>query len=490
MSPERYMREKVRNLPFGKCHVNSNWQLAGLAQVIVTRIRPEGNLAVGFFLVDTFCLGVKDAGFNPNMNMFEYTDLLRHFYNYETEFEEISYNEAHNLIYGAISFAEEGGISPSKEFRIPRYILEEDTEDIPLIEYEYGKNGKHFLLINNAKDQLYLHTLQKVLGDDFEYVDYLNNTEDDWDWRMDEDEGMNEQDIENSLNDLQEQLERQKSLIPREPYRYQYPEYPQTLTVKHPFIADELFAPEHFNSLPIEVIDYILSLPADEAASDLSQIILYEIGRTCHAINDYSIDDAEQAALFHSVILLTELKNDQGLKAILEIMRQNTAFYEYHFGDWTFEIMHQALYACGLNHISAIEEYLYQPGLNSSMRSEAVSALAMIVYHHPERRSEIIDVLRKLLQSMVTRLPKLDACDGEFAGLALTAITDMNAVELIPEIKRVFDTGCIPDSICGDCEEILGELSDDKSWSIVRSQYSFPNIYQQYEILERMAEEE
>ena len=119
MSPERYMREKVRNLPFGKCHVNSNWQLAGLAQVIVTRIRPEGNLAVGFFLVDTFCLGVKDAGFNPNMNMFEYTDLLRCFYNYETESEEISYNEAHNLIYGAISFAEEGGISPSKEFRIP-----------------------------------------------------------------------------------------------------------------------------------------------------------------------------------------------------------------------------------------------------------------------------------------------------------------------------------------------------------------------------------
>ena len=58
------------------------------------------------FFLDTFCLGVKDA-----------------FY-----------------------FAEEAGIKPCKEYAIAQYVLEEDTEDIPLIEYEFGRDGRHFLM--------------------------------------------------------------------------------------------------------------------------------------------------------------------------------------------------------------------------------------------------------------------------------------------------------------------------------------------------------
>ena len=51
----------------------------------------------------------------------------------------------HNWIYGAIAWANEAGISPHKSFSVTQYMLEEDTEDIPLIEYEFGCNGKHRL---------------------------------------------------------------------------------------------------------------------------------------------------------------------------------------------------------------------------------------------------------------------------------------------------------------------------------------------------------
>ena len=58
---------------------------------------------------------------------------------------ECSYEEAHNLVWGSIAYAEEAGIAPDKSFRLTQYILDEETDDVPLIEYEYGKDGKHFL---------------------------------------------------------------------------------------------------------------------------------------------------------------------------------------------------------------------------------------------------------------------------------------------------------------------------------------------------------
>ena len=77
---------------------------------------------------------------------------------------QVSYNEAHNLIFGAIAFAEEAGIKPSPEFALTQYLLEEDTEDVPLIEYEFGKNGKHFLVAkNNLELNTYLPLLEKNL---------------------------------------------------------------------------------------------------------------------------------------------------------------------------------------------------------------------------------------------------------------------------------------------------------------------------------------
>ncbi len=126
-----------------------------MAHVIVTRVRPSGNLVMASFLVDTFCLGVKDAGYHENITPYDSEKYLGNYKN-GMGLEEISYNEAHNIIYGAMAFAEEGGIKPSKEFDPAGYILEEDTDDIPLIEYDFGKNGKHFLVVNPDRKKCHL----------------------------------------------------------------------------------------------------------------------------------------------------------------------------------------------------------------------------------------------------------------------------------------------------------------------------------------------
>lgn len=59
---------------------------------------------------------------------------------------EIPYEVAHNLIYSSIEFAGEAGIEPVDEWGITQYILEEDDDNVPLIEYQWGLNGMHYLL--------------------------------------------------------------------------------------------------------------------------------------------------------------------------------------------------------------------------------------------------------------------------------------------------------------------------------------------------------
>lgn len=488
LSPYRFMREKARTLPIGKPNIAPpDWQESGMAHVIVTRVRPSGNLVMGAFLVDTFCLGVKDAGYHENMVPSDFEGYLNN-YKRGMGLEEISYNEAHNIIYGAMAFAEEGGIKPVKEFDPAGYILEEDTDDIPLIEYDFGKNGKHFLVVSpDRKEMPYYHILKKNLGDDFEFTMPYGDVEEEDDYEDDDIDsllsGITENDVKKAFEGMLKMKE-ESDRHPDEEYTYPYPDYPQTLSVKNQFIADELLSHDNYSCLPREVINRILALPKDEAAQDISNVILYSIGKTYKGINDDTIENWDNSAIMHSLILLAQLQSDKGLDAVLEIMRQTGEFADYHLGDMAPELLHPALYACGKNNVPAIEDYLNQPGLDSYLRSQAPDALAMIVFKHPERRDEIINVLRRLLNNMVSNLPVQRACDGTFAGFVMGNLMDINAMELIPEINATFATDCVDKTIVGDCKKVIKDIERGRG-AIDNDKYEIPDIYEQYEDLKK-----
>lgn len=127
LSPEKYIRLKARNLPIEVCYVSDDWkdERGAVAEVIVVRRHAGGNYTFGVYVVDTLCLGVKHSVYRFNVPPDEYDDFVE-----RTATDcgiKISYNEAHNFIYGAIAFAEEFGIKPDKSFALTQYILEEST---------------------------------------------------------------------------------------------------------------------------------------------------------------------------------------------------------------------------------------------------------------------------------------------------------------------------------------------------------------------------
>ena len=160
ISPKKYIETRVRNLPIYKCFVNSGWEEAGMANVIVTRKHVNGNVTAGIYLIDLLCLGVKDTMFKFNESEESLMDSLPDLKEYLTEVE---YPLAHNIIYAGHDFALEYDINPHPDFKTTRFILEEDNDDIPIIDIAVGdEDGLPSLILQPGQSFKYRHILDKL----------------------------------------------------------------------------------------------------------------------------------------------------------------------------------------------------------------------------------------------------------------------------------------------------------------------------------------
>lgn len=144
LSPTKYITTKSRSLPWGKCYVNDNWALSGMASIIMCRVMPSGKQIVGIYLVDVFCTGLKNTGARFNMDALDFEEFKTSF-EQQQELEEANPTLLQNIIYGAIEYAEDLGFQPAKDFSITEYILD-PADKIGYIDIDFGKDGKPFYI--------------------------------------------------------------------------------------------------------------------------------------------------------------------------------------------------------------------------------------------------------------------------------------------------------------------------------------------------------
>ena len=108
-SEREYIKTRARQLPLGKCYALGNWKQQKYSPVVVTRCHKQGTFTIGMFIVDMLCRGVTDSEYFFNITREELDDTLKTLSQPPAlMMEEIPYEVAHNLIYGAVAFA--GGV--------------------------------------------------------------------------------------------------------------------------------------------------------------------------------------------------------------------------------------------------------------------------------------------------------------------------------------------------------------------------------------------
>lgn len=161
--------------PIYECLINSDWQGEkeyGLVRILLSRQQPNGNIVFATYLVDIYCLGLKNTFYNANFSLHQYkTEVKSQFFSDCTP-RDCHPQLANKIILGGIEYAKELGFKPNKDFQIAKYLLEEPSEALEEFDVTFGKDGKPFYIAGpHDNQQKIMRVLREKLGsDNFTYL--------------------------------------------------------------------------------------------------------------------------------------------------------------------------------------------------------------------------------------------------------------------------------------------------------------------------------
>ena len=146
ITPRNIIRQ-ARTFPLLDCHISADWKgEMGLVQILISRKQPDGNICFGVFLVDKFCLGLKNTFAEADFTRREYEDRVVHGLMGRTKMKKCSLELAQQMIYQSIDYAAQFGFQPNKDFALSQYILLPRGELPEKEQIIFGKDGKPFFV--------------------------------------------------------------------------------------------------------------------------------------------------------------------------------------------------------------------------------------------------------------------------------------------------------------------------------------------------------
>jgi hypothetical protein len=178
------------NGPIHQCLMPENLFELGMGNVVVSRTLPGGQIGAAFFLLDVFCLGVKDAHFDV---------MPREVYNHRMavsqhgSLREIDPSCARKLVESAEAYARDLGFKPHADYQMARKIFADIDAAVCPTQFEFGKDSMPFFMSGPydtpAKCERIVKTLTQRCGPDgFHYMMAIDNPFDDFDDFDDDDD--------------------------------------------------------------------------------------------------------------------------------------------------------------------------------------------------------------------------------------------------------------------------------------------------------------
>ncbi len=147
-SPQAILR-RARTYPIYECLISDNWNKKdskGLVEVLIARKQPDDNICFGVYLIDVYCLGLKNTFANADFSRSRYLSEIRNKVFRAGKPVECSIELAQQMIYQSIEYAEQFGFEPQKDFMLSQYLLTPRGELEEPYDLTFGKDGKPFFI--------------------------------------------------------------------------------------------------------------------------------------------------------------------------------------------------------------------------------------------------------------------------------------------------------------------------------------------------------
>ena len=149
----------------------------GIGNCLIARQLPDGRIAFANFLVDTYCLGVKDA-FCEIVSLGQYRNLKAEVDNVG-RLKAVPPEQFAKFIFDAIDYAADIGFEPHRDFYPAELLLEGIDTSACTEQFEFGKDGKPFYIQGpNDSPSRAAAIMKKVQRDGGHYLISLGSSSD------------------------------------------------------------------------------------------------------------------------------------------------------------------------------------------------------------------------------------------------------------------------------------------------------------------------
>jgi hypothetical protein len=159
---------RLAAMPLRSCMVQDGLFERGNGMMILARQQSDGQLAVAGFLLDVFCLGVKDVFFRPfePSEFDEYMDIMGQ----EAPLSEVDPAYARKLLRDTVAYARSLGLEPHPDFAAVEPVFGEISAAACDVDFEFGVDGRPVYIPGQHESAKQisrrLRHLQDRLGDD------------------------------------------------------------------------------------------------------------------------------------------------------------------------------------------------------------------------------------------------------------------------------------------------------------------------------------
>ena len=156
----------VANSPIHEALVPAKLFELGMGNLVFSRSLPDGHMALAAFLLDVFCLGVKNA-FVAIVARDEYAQRLSSWSAAES-LQPMHPTCFRNLVEGGVAYAHDLGFSPHEDYAVASQIFGDVESTACPTRFEYGHDGKPFYISGPHETatqvQAIVEQLQRRLG--------------------------------------------------------------------------------------------------------------------------------------------------------------------------------------------------------------------------------------------------------------------------------------------------------------------------------------
>jgi len=155
------------------CYLKALWEV-GMGNVLISRQLSNGNVAFVAFLIDVYCLGVKNVFLNiaprAKYDLKVYDHLME-----QGPVQHVSPEYVRKLVEGAVEYARALELPPHPDYRVGKLIFGDILAEACPEQFVFGHKGKPFFYSgphdNAARCDEILRTLHRVCGPDgYDYI--------------------------------------------------------------------------------------------------------------------------------------------------------------------------------------------------------------------------------------------------------------------------------------------------------------------------------